>query len=158
MTRVTSPTPRSSVTLFSEMLKLSLALVITLTSDAPPTKNRRPDGGLLPPGAVGYLAVNNVRYFMLEQVNPGLMAIVWNLKICRHRAARALPPFRRAFTRFQRGRDGARRRLGGSPRRSPSGARPTSSARATRAAPSGWKSSPARSCFVRPSRRSTPTR
>ena len=91
----------TSVTLFSEMLKLSLALVITLTSDAPRQKIDARTAAYFLPGAVGYLAVNNVRYFMLEQVNPGLMAIVWNLKICVIGLLYALPPFRRAFTRFQ---------------------------------------------------------
>ena len=93
----------TSVTLFSEMLKLSLALVITLTSDAPRQKIDARTAAYFLPGAVGYLAVNNVRYFMLEQVNPGLMAIVWNLKICVIGLLYALPPFRRAFTRFQWG-------------------------------------------------------
>ena len=91
----------TSVTLFSEMLKLSLALAITLASDAPRQKIDARTAAYFLPGAVGYLAVNNVRYFMLEQVNPGLMAIVWNLKICVIGLLYALPPFRRAFTRFQ---------------------------------------------------------
>ena len=93
----------TSVTLFSEMLKLSLALAITLASDAPRQKIDARTAAYFLPGAVGYLAVNNVRYFMLEQVNPGLMAIVWNLKICVIGLLYALPPFRRAFTRFQWG-------------------------------------------------------
>ena len=93
----------TSVTLFSEMLKLSLALAITLASDAPRQKVDARTAAYFLPGAVGYLAVNNVRYFMLEQVNPGLMAIVWNLKICVIGLLYALPPFRRAFTRFQWG-------------------------------------------------------
>lgn len=91
----------TSVTLFSEALKLSLAIVITLTSDAPRTPIDGRTALLFLPGAAGYMVVNNVRYFMLEQVNPGLMAIVWNLKICVIGFLYALPPFRRRFTRFQ---------------------------------------------------------
>ena len=98
MTRVTSPTPRRPC-LIQRELKLSLALVITLTSDAPRQKIDARTAAYFS-RAVGYLAVNNVRYFMLEQVNPGLMAIIWNLKICVIGLLYA-PPFRRAFTRFQ---------------------------------------------------------
>ena len=78
-----------------------LALVITLTSDAPRQKIDARTAAYFLPGAVGYLAVNNVRYFMIRQVNPGLLVIIWNLKIVVIGLLYMLPPFRRLFRGHQ---------------------------------------------------------
>ena len=98
-TRVTSPTPRRPSPSSSEMLKLSLALVITLTSDAPRKKStpgrrptsarrRRPPRGeqraLLHARAVTRASWPSSEF---EDLRPIVV--------------RAAAPFRRAFTRFQ---------------------------------------------------------
>ena len=90
-----------SVTLFSETLKLLLACAITAFS--PPTKERADARSVLAflPGAFGYFVVNNMRYFMIAVVNPGILAIVWNLKIVAIGLFYFAPPFRRVFTARQ---------------------------------------------------------
>ena len=91
-----------SVTFFSELTKFVIACGVTY---ATPTAQRTVwDARSLAafaPGAVGYFVLNNVRYYMIRQVNPGLLAIVWNMKILTLGLFYKLPPFRRDFNRQQ---------------------------------------------------------
>ena len=78
-----------SVILCSELLKLAIALALWRRR---PTSNRSsalPCGFLRSPRELAlfalpgslYVLVNNVRFPILERINPGVYSVVWNLKI-----------------------------------------------------------------------------
>lgn len=91
-----------SVTFFSELVKLVIACAVTAaTPTAKATVWDRRSLTYFAPGAVGYFVLNNVRYYMIRQVNPGLLAIVWNMKIVTIGLFYRAPPFRRDFSRQQ---------------------------------------------------------
>ena len=80
-----------SVTLFSESLKLTIAAGFWIfhyylsSSNAPyevyvPFPTWRDLGLFSIPGSL-YLINNNLRYLILERINPGVFAVVWNLKV-----------------------------------------------------------------------------
>lgn len=84
-----------SVTLFSELLKLCFATVVWLhanysSSNTLVRERHHSAMGKFPtkadvlrysvPGIL-YLIVNNIKYPISERVNPGVIAVVWNLKI-----------------------------------------------------------------------------
>lgn len=79
-----------SVTFLSEFLKLCIASTFCFISSF---KNNRheddtsltfpalKDVGLYSMPAILYLITNNMKYPILERINPGVFAVVWNLKI-----------------------------------------------------------------------------
>jgi len=78
-----------SVTLLSEFLKLCISSTFLVTSfiDNRPSKNDDDtfptvrDVGLYSIPALLYVITNNIKYPILERINPGVFSIVWNLKI-----------------------------------------------------------------------------
>jgi UDP-sugar transporter A1/2/3 len=90
-----------SVTLYSESVKLLLACGITAFGE--PAAHRADARALAAflPGAFGYFVLNNMRYSMIRAVNPGVLAIVWNMKIVTIGLFYAAPPFSRIFTKRQ---------------------------------------------------------
>ena len=76
-----------SVTLLSELVKLSIALV--RWSWEPKLGGRQTPCTFLTPSEAGiyavpgvlYVLVNNLRFPILERVNPGVLSVVWNLKV-----------------------------------------------------------------------------
>lgn len=89
--QVSGETPYSkfSVTLLAESLKLSMAGTLWLREirnqreggapDSPSLEAR--DGIAFTVPAVLYVVVNNIRYPILERINPAVYSVVWNLKV-----------------------------------------------------------------------------
>ena len=78
-----------SVTVLSESLKLSIAGAMWLRE----IRHQRQTGAAVSPSldardgvfftvpAVLYVIVNNIRYPILERINPAVFSVVWNLKV-----------------------------------------------------------------------------
>ena len=100
----------SAVTFFSEMLKFAAAVVLSMFGG----KEARGSGaagwlsnfrrisrfsaGLFLIPALLYVFANNLRFYITQRINPGLLQVLWNVKIAFVGILYALPPFRRPLT------------------------------------------------------------
>jgi len=86
-----------AASLFSELGKLAIGVVWAMaerTPFPPPAELGRAALAFVPP-ALGYVVVNNLRFTLVQVINPGLLQLLWNLKIVFIGALYALPPFHR---------------------------------------------------------------
>ncbi|KAJ8600977.1 hypothetical protein CTAYLR_006320 [Chrysophaeum taylorii] len=80
-------------TFYAEAIKLGITFVWSMSKGGIPTDVMAPKLWLyFAPAATGYLVVNNMRYDLVRRVNPGLLAVLWNLKIVVIGALYSLPP------------------------------------------------------------------
>jgi len=94
-----------AASLFSELGKLAIGVVWAMaerTPFPPPAELGRAALAFVPP-ALGYVVVNNLRFTLVQVINPGLLQLLWNLKIVFIGALYALPPFHRRLELHQWG-------------------------------------------------------
>ena len=104
-----------AATFFSEVIKLAVSIVLTLGAGVVRimTSGGVSGGGGLLAGfkgvncralllflapAVLYVAANNLRFYIAAAMNPGLLQVLWNLKIVTIGALYNLPPFSRRLS------------------------------------------------------------
>lgn len=88
-------------TLYAEMIKLTATIAWAFSSplSTTPIPVYSPRLWLtFAPAAIGYFVVNNVRFELIRVVNPGLLSVLWNLKVVVIAALYSLPPIRRRLT------------------------------------------------------------
>ena len=91
----------TEVSLLVEMMKLMMSLgwIVVDPPDLDKDQSDLAKGTVVwwrfAPSAVGFCLVNNFRYELVRRVNPGLLSVLWNLKIVVIGILYALPPFRR---------------------------------------------------------------
>lgn len=90
-------------TLYTEMVKLTATIAWAVTAPAPRSTQIISHRSWLAftPAAAGYFVVNNLRFELVRIVNPGLLAVLWNLKVVVIAALYSLPPFYRALSARQ---------------------------------------------------------
>ncbi len=99
-----------AVTFFSEMIKFAAAAVLSMFGGKEASGSgaagwlsnfrriSRSSAGLFFIPALIYVFVNNLRFYIIQRINPGLLQVLWNLKIAFVGILYALPPFRRPLT------------------------------------------------------------
>ena len=79
---------------FGELMKASVAFVMMACTPSSFAQARKVSGrtaGLFLLPAFLYVLTNNLRFFIVRAVNPGIIGVMWNLKIVRLLSSRVKP-------------------------------------------------------------------
>ena len=90
-----------AATAMAELIKLLMAVCMGKFQFDGVRSLTRVELGLFLIPALGYFLANNLRFLLIEAVNPGLLQLLWNLKIVVIGFLYSFPPMRRRLSRQQ---------------------------------------------------------